>query len=612
MDYRTEYGTTSGDAGSVSLTGLSANVPYLLRVTTPNLVPTPYNLRFNLTGTINTTNLSNIPKLSLAVRTDVTDRRDIIVGGLGDDILRGGAGEDWIIGGEGNDVLTGGNDRQASDILIGGNGNDTFQVIPDYLPLLGNQPNTQFDPATATYLPTFNDLFDGGNGTDRVLFLGGDKDRRGFDVPDFAALQYDTLLQRYELAALVWDIGTQSFQTEAGPNGATVYKKQVAFYQTQDIEQTQIELRSGNDVFHADPGFQFLPQSGTLPAIPDAYGIQLGDLEQGARESALIINGGLGDDRLFGGVQGDIINGGPGNDDIVGNLGDDTIDGSGGNDRLFGNAPTDVVIKSTPDTFAPPTGFPPGAASETFTYTLAAPYLEVLASPRSLTLNDVTNGANTFPKPVVYLSFNDAANLGRDSSGLGNNATVTDITQGRSGNRGGSATFGTANSVIDLGPAGVALGDRWTASAWFRGMVDSSDWNSLFVLPSGDALLTVPFGGNDLGSYVSGFSDSGADLLPSGSTDRWQHIAAVGSGGQVKFYLDGKFVGTSNAQPVGSLRYIGGFANSERFAAQLDEVAIYTQALDATQIANLYAAFPVGLTTDSNLEEFRVMRSMRV
>ncbi len=41
-----------------------------------------------------------------------------------------------------------------------------------------------------------------------MLFLGGDKDRRGFDVPDFAAIQYNTGLHRYEFTHLVlgyWD-----------------------------------------------------------------------------------------------------------------------------------------------------------------------------------------------------------------------------------------------------------------------------------------------------------------------------------------------------------------------------------------------------------------------
>ena len=332
--------------------------------------------------------------MTLGLRVDSSLRRDVILGGTGDDILRGGAGEDWIFGNDGNDVLTGGDDRQASDLLIGGKGNDTFQIIPDSLPLLGNQPNTDFDPATRTYLPTYSDQFLGGDGTDRVLYLGGDKDRRGFDVPDFAALQYNTLLHRYEFSSLVWDIGTQAFQTFTGPSGIA-YKQEYLYYQTRDVEETQIELRSGNDTFHANPGFRFLPLAGAVNAGDfDTFGIELGDFEQGATEAKLRINGGFGDDRLFGGVLADTINGGPGNDYIVGSLGDDSIDGSGGNDRLYGNLPpaTDV-INTIPTTFAKPPGFPSPSPEEAFIYTLAAPYLDATVPARTgVTLNTAPSG----------------------------------------------------------------------------------------------------------------------------------------------------------------------------------------------------------------------------
>ena len=40
----------------------------------------------------------------------VSLRRDVILGGTGDDILSGGSWEEWIFGGPGNDVLTGGYD----------------------------------------------------------------------------------------------------------------------------------------------------------------------------------------------------------------------------------------------------------------------------------------------------------------------------------------------------------------------------------------------------------------------------------------------------------------------------------------------------------------------
>ncbi len=79
--------------------------------------------------------------------------------------------------------------------------------------------------------------------------------------------------------------------------------------------------------------------------------------------------------------------------------------------------PTDVVIKSTPDTFALPPGFPAPAPSEKFIYTLAAPFLELSVPARpGLAINDIPDGSQVLPKPVFYLGFNDASNLGLDSA----------------------------------------------------------------------------------------------------------------------------------------------------------------------------------------------------
>ena len=183
---------TGTQTATMDLNSLAINRVYAIRVKT-NLTPTIYGLKFDYgpSHTLTQVNLSSA-KTTLV-------RRDVILGGTGNDILSGGSGEDWIFGQAGNDVLSGGKDRNASDLLFGGSGNDTFQIIPDALPLLANQPNTVFDPATKTFIPTYSDLYVGGSGEDRVLFLGGDLDRLGREVPDYAAVRFNTVLQRYAL-----------------------------------------------------------------------------------------------------------------------------------------------------------------------------------------------------------------------------------------------------------------------------------------------------------------------------------------------------------------------------------------------------------------------------
>ena len=111
--------------GRISLAG-RAPVEYLLEVRS-NRVPTRYTLVFDVDDG------AGLATLDLGVRSDFV-RRDVLLGGEGDDVLSGGAGEDWIFGGPGNDVLTGGADRQASDLVFGGEGDDLLQLVPDALP----------------------------------------------------------------------------------------------------------------------------------------------------------------------------------------------------------------------------------------------------------------------------------------------------------------------------------------------------------------------------------------------------------------------------------------------------------------------------------------------
>ena len=379
----------SSKTGSLDLSVLDANDTYLLQVES-NQTPTLYDLRFNLDGQLSVSGET----IDLGSRTD-SIRRDVILGGNGDDILMGGAGEDWIFGGPGRDVLSGGLDRQASDLIFAGPGDDTFQIIPDYLPQLGNQTNTLFETGDATFIPTYNDQLFGQEGTDRVLFLGGDFDRRGFAVPDYAALRYNTGLHRYEFSSLVWDIGQQEFRKQKDRSNRTVYEQQYLYYQTHDVEQTQILTRAGNDTFRADTGFKFFPISGSFNAnLYTGWGIDEGDMEQQAVEAALLIDGGDDNDQLFGGAYADLIRGGDGDDKIFGGRGDDQLLGGPGEDEIFGNTGPSNAYPFNP--IAAPETFEP----EIFQFELAAPLFGIVAdtSRPGIKLNEggIQNVADAF------------------------------------------------------------------------------------------------------------------------------------------------------------------------------------------------------------------------
>jgi len=301
---------TGKSSGSLDLTGLRPNTPYLLQVQS-NKIPTLYSLQFDLRDS------APPAAIDLGQRPNGL-RRDVILGGPGNDILSGGPGEDWIFGGAGDDLLTGGTDRGAEDLIFGGPGKDVFQIIPDQLPLLSGSDQT--------FVPTFNDRFDGGDGEDEMLFWGGDV-AGGKTVPDEVAVRFNALLGRYEFTSLVWDVANQKFIQR----GDGQFEQRFAFFQTTSIERFIVETRKGDDEVHADPGFKF-------PNNDSEWGIKPGDLQQGATLVNLEIRGGDGNDRLFGGAGNDHILGGEGDDLIAGGPGDDLLEGGAGRDEIYGNA----------------------------------------------------------------------------------------------------------------------------------------------------------------------------------------------------------------------------------------------------------------------------------
>ncbi len=149
---------------------------------------------------------------------------------------------------------------------------------------------------------------DGGIGTDSVLILGGDIDRKANAVPDDVHWRFNSTLNRYELTAKVWDVANQQFAQKVG-----VDVTQHLYFEPRRIEQVVIDTRGGHDRVEVD-------RNATGP---------LRDIQ---------ILGGAGDDILLGGAGNDIIDGGDGNDLIQGGPGNDTIRGGSGSDAIDGNS----------------------------------------------------------------------------------------------------------------------------------------------------------------------------------------------------------------------------------------------------------------------------------
>ena len=93
----------------------------------------------------------------------------------------------------------------------------------------------------------------------------------------------------------------------------------------------------------------------------------------------------------------------------------------------------------------------------------------------------------------------------------------------------------------------------------------------------------------DLGVFVAGETwPALCGFNMASLSDGWHHIAAVGSGDSTDFYIDGAYVGTSDANAAGDVRTVGNKRYySWQFSDALDDIRIYDGAMSATAIADM-------------------------
>ena len=273
--------------------------------------------------------------------------RDTITGGLGDDTLAGGGGNDLIIGGDGNDFarLGSGNDLFAwspgddNDTVEGQDGIDTLDFLgsggAENITITANGPRISFfrDIANVTMdlrgMETL--LFHALGGADNITVnaLAG-TDAEGIFINLEGALgsgvgdgQVDTVVVH----------GTGSADRISITGVGTIAKVTGLpwFVRVNVLEATDTLLISG------DGGADLINASGVIA---------------GAHE--LQIDGGDGNDRITGSVNGDFVIGGDGGDHVRGGGGDDVaLLGSGadfyawksgdGNDIIEGQGDADML-----------------------------------------------------------------------------------------------------------------------------------------------------------------------------------------------------------------------------------------------------------------------------
>ena len=290
------------------------------------------------------------------------DGDDSLYGGAGDDELDGGMGSDLLVGGPGADILTGGEDRDGNDkdtisykyspegVTInlltgsarGGDATgDTFETdIEDVQGSMHDDRLSGDNRANTLMGLEGNDELSGDNGDDTLSGGAGDDELDGGDGDD-------TLIGGPGADELTGgdDDDTASYAKSSA--GVTV-RLHALQAMGGDAEGDTFEDTVVYPWTDMDEDDEPVEREAVLPDVEFLQGSDHDDILAGDHR-ANTIWGGRGNDKLYGGPDGDEFNvdnlyGGSGDDMIFGGVGDDTLDGGSGNDMLWGGPGKDVVF----------------------------------------------------------------------------------------------------------------------------------------------------------------------------------------------------------------------------------------------------------------------------
>jgi hypothetical protein len=201
------------------------------------------------------------------------------------------------------------------------------------------------------------------------------------------------------------------------------------------------------------------------------------------------------------------------------------------------------------------------------------------------------SGGTTFIAMTSNAVLYHCEGSGADSSGNGNTATFSNVTTGAAGKVGTNAwSYDTAAGIATI-TTGVPLGADYTLAFWFFNLDPDTGYRAGFVTsPAASYPIIVEQTTKRLGVWTGGSLSPSGFIMNAADYTGWHHIVAVGTGTTTTFYVDGVLVGTSPVKVSVTIKTIGNApAVSQRFAARLDEIAIWTRALTADEVNAIYA-----------------------
>jgi len=173
--------------------------------------------------------------------------------------------------------------------------------------------------------------------------------------------------------------------------------------------------------------------------------------------------------------------------------------------------------------------------------------------------------------------------IASDNTGNNYNGMLTNNPVWVAGKIGNAINFNNPSAYVQV--PSVIVGSSWTMAAWimFPLPVTTSGWRTLFQNGANHHHVLVDVNGN-LGTYMNGFYSSGYNV---NSLSGWHYLVAVGNTGTTRFFIDGRFVGTSNFEETLPLNYIGNYVGGGQNFGIVDEVRIFNRALSDSEVSSI-------------------------
>jgi fibronectin type 3 domain-containing protein len=242
------------------------------------------------------------------------------------------------------------------------------------------------------------------------------------------------------------------------------------------------------------------------------------------------------------------------------------------------------------------------STSQNPTHTYASPGTYAV----SLSVTDATNGEKatttvvtsatisaTTPGLVAAYSFDEGSGTTlHDTSGNGNNGTISNATWTTNGRYGDGLVFNGTSSMVTIPEApSLDLTTGMTLEAWVKLAASNNNWEDVVYKGNDDYFLSATSTSN--GADAAGGTFGGSDVYTADSSplplNTWTFLTETYDGSTVSLYVNGVLVSslaqTGNIQTSTNPLQIGGDSiYGQFFKGTIDNVRVYNSALTATQI----------------------------